>query len=160
MVQCGEIQTKICMVLYRYMTAELQLWLFVRMICFSSLMTDFWISSDDERNPLKNTVRTDKSEVQIVHFDVSDIYIFKEHRIFRRLVSTNRVSLSVEQLMANINCGKWELEFINEYHSDRDVLYQCWIWMNHASFHIECQITLDCDKIVYHWNNLCENKPW
>ena len=62
----------------------------------------FWISSDDERNPLKNTVRTDKSEVQIVHFDVSDIYIFKEHRIFRRLVSTNRVSLSVEQLMANI----------------------------------------------------------
>ena len=142
------------------MTAELQLWLFVRVICFFIFDDGFWISSDDERNPLKNTVRTDKSEVQIVHFDVSDIYIFKEHRIFRRLVSTNRVSLSVEQLMANINCGKWELEFINEYHSDRDVLYQCWIWMNHSPFHIECQITLDCDKIVYHWNNLCENKPW
>ncbi len=120
----------------------------------------FWVSFEDERNPFNNTVRTDKSEVQIVHFDVPDIYIFKELRIFRRLVSTKRICLSVEQLMANINCGKWELEFIYEYHSDRGVLYQCWIWMNHAPFHIECQIALDCDKTVYHWNNLCENKPW
>ena len=30
----------------------------------------FWISSDDERNPLKNTVRKDKSDVHILQFDV------------------------------------------------------------------------------------------
>lgn len=120
----------------------------------------FWVSPTDKRNPFGNIVRTDKSEIQLVRFEVSDIHIFKEVRVFHRMVSTKRVSFSLEKLMANINSGKWELEFVYEYHAHKGVLYQCWIWMKQPPYHMECQIVIDCEEIEYHWNNLCEDRTW
>lgn len=120
----------------------------------------FWISPIAESNPFGYTAKTDKSEIQLIQFNVSNIYIFKEFRLLRRPVIIKRDSLDLEKLMANINCGKWELEFINEYHARKDVLYQCCIWTKQRPYHMDCQIELDCDAIEYHWNDLRKDRPW
>lgn len=120
----------------------------------------FWIIADTENNTNRETLKTDKSQLKIRNYDISDLYVFKEIRLFRRLISTHRVRLSLEKLAANINKGKWELEFIYEYHSFHSVLFSCWIWSKSKPYHRECQLIIGCDAMECFWNNLCEDKPW
>ena len=120
----------------------------------------FWILKSNGNNPYAKTLRTDASQLKLCNFDVSNIYVFHEFHLFRRLISIKRVSLNLEALMDNINSGKWELEFLYEYHTYHGVLYQCCIWSKRKPYHMEAQLIIDCESIEYFWNNLCEDKPW
>lgn len=120
----------------------------------------FWIVADTVNNPNHTTLRTDTSQLKIRNYALSDLYLFKEIRLFRRLISTQRVSLNFKTLMNNINSGKWELEFLYDYHAPHGVLFFCWIWSKNKPCHKECQLILDCDGMECSWNKLCEDKPW
>lgn len=120
----------------------------------------FWIVANTINNPSSTTLRTDKSQLKLRNYDISHIYLFKQIRLFRRLISTQRVSLNVKTLMDNINRGKWELEFLYEYHAYHGVLFCCCLWTKDIPYSIECQLILDCDDMQCYWNQLCEDKPW
>lgn len=119
----------------------------------------FWITSNTKNNQYDNTLRTDKSQLKICNYEVSDIYIFKEIRLFRHLISTHRVPLNLDKLMENINSGKWKLEFLYEYHFYHRVLFMCWIWSKSKPYHRECQLIIDCDGMECFWNKLREDCP-
>ena len=120
----------------------------------------FWVVANTEHNLHGNTLRTDKSLLKIENFEISKIYIFKEIRVFRRLVSTRRVWMSVDALVKKINTGKWELEFISEYHSGHEVLFGCWILFESRFYHRECQLFIRYDAMGCFWNRLREDCPW
>lgn len=120
----------------------------------------FWVLTTNENNPHNETFKTDLSQLKVCNFEIENIYIFNKFRLFRRLISTKRIDITIETLIDNINNGKWELEFLYEYHTYQGMLFNCWIWMNQKPCHKECQIALQCDDMEYFWNNICIDKPW
>lgn len=120
----------------------------------------FWCLPTNKNNSSDNAFRTDLSQIEISKFEIQNIYLFNEKRLFGRLISTKRIDISLEMLTQKINSGQWQLEFLYEYHGFNEVLYHCWIWMNKKPYHKECQITIMYNDIKYLWNNICEDKPW
>lgn len=120
----------------------------------------FWIIGTNENNLYNNTFGTDISQLKICNFEVVDIYVFSEFRLFHHLINTRRVSIKLETLIRNINSGKWKLEFLYTYQAYRGVLFHCCIQMKHRPYHKECQIVIDCDDMEFFWNNICKDKPW
>lgn len=119
-----------------------------------------WAIANTAFNPNNRTFRTDKAQLKLCNFNIDSIYIFKEIRLFRRIISTHRIPLSFEKLTENINSGKWELEFIYEYTKYHETLFSCCICSAHKPYSIECQMILDYDDMECFWNNLREDNPW
>ncbi|MBQ8687827.1 MAG: hypothetical protein IJ512_04680 [Ruminococcus sp.] len=120
----------------------------------------FWMTADSRFNPYGVTCRTDTSQLRICKFDIQDIYLFDEIRLLRRHIGTLRKSIPIEKLLENINCGKWQLEFLYEYHAWRRVLFECMIWFDKRPYSKACQLSVCCDEMRYFWNRICEDKTW
>lgn len=120
----------------------------------------FWICGDTKNNRHDKTLRTDRARLRISGYDISDVYIFKDIRLFRRLVSTQRISIDLNTLLKNINSGKWALEFIYEYHTFQGVMFLCYIWFKSKPYCRECQLFIENKGMECFWNNLREDCPW
>lgn len=120
----------------------------------------FWIDATNIQNPFCKLLQTDTSQLRFCRYDALEIYSFHEFRIVQRPVSTIRKSISPEVFIQNINSGKWQLEFISEYHEGSSLLFHCWLWFEKRPYHRECQVMIDCDHREYGWNSICEDKPW
>ena len=121
----------------------------------------FWINEINKQNPFGKTLRTDKALIRFVNFDFDSIYIFKTICLFRRFIFTRRVEVSFEKFIENLNIGKWQFEFIDEFYAGNyGALFNGWVYFNDGKSHYDCQIQLRFTKMVYSWNKICEDKPW
>lgn len=122
----------------------------------------FWMIENNKHNPFGKTLRTDKSEIRFVNcqLDSISIYIFKVFHLFRKPVLTNRIEIPLENLMYQINSGKWRFEFIDEYYACNEALFNGWIRFDKKPYHMECQLQLLFEDMKYSWNRICEDKPW
>lgn len=112
----------------------------------------FWVINEDN-----GAYRTDKAEIRIKNYDIRSIWLF--HKIWRKKMFSLRTNLEIKKLIKEINSGK-QLEFINEYHTYRCVLWECWIWFERKPYHKELDMAIDNDGITYCWNNIREDRPW
>ena len=62
--------------------------------------------------------------------------------------------------MKMLRSGKYELEFITEYHTDISSLYQCWMWKKNFGVEAECQFELVAKSIEYRWNEILYDREW
>ena len=123
----------------------------------------FWIGQDNKQNPYKKTVRTEKSELRFTDFDIDDIYIFKMYNLFKKFYHTSRVEVSLEKLISNVNSGKWTFEFLYEYYTSsrqREAIFKGCVNVVNKQKHYDCQIELDCSKMIYSWNKIDEDAIW
>lgn len=120
----------------------------------------FWVVGNTQHNTNNETYRSDSSQLKLINYDVANIYVYNKTRLFTRLINTRRISLELEILIANVNSGKWELEFLSEYRTYRGVFFTCLILSKKRPYMRECQLFLDHDEMKCYWNNLCLDKPW
>ena len=120
----------------------------------------FWIIPEHEFSDVEETVRTDKSRVNFHLEDSSledvSIYIYR-NSIFGK---TLREELPLDKLISLINEKNYRLEFIYQYKSYNDLLFECWLWFDKKPYHYECQLKIPTSKAIYCWNNLCKDKKW
>ena len=91
-------------------------------------------------------------------FDAIDIY--KTVRIFGKPVLCRRLQLDDSTFLKMFQTGKYELEFITEYHAAISSLYQCWIWQKNSGVYAECQFELATKSIEYRWNEIRYDREW
>ena len=121
----------------------------------------FCLIFNHKNNNLNYTVRTDSSKTEFFidreYFETIKIYVFKKN-LFGSVI---RKELELDKLINLVNSEKYNLEFIYQYKGDnRLTIFECWIHSNNRRYPIECHIYLPIEKIVYCWNNLCENAKW
>lgn len=120
----------------------------------------FWITSEHELNCLEKTVRTDSSKVEF-HFSQNDendvtFYVFSK-TIFGKVV---REEWQLNKLINAINSNNCKLEFLYQYKGYNEQIIECWLWSDKKPYHKECQLKISATKVVYCWNDLCEEKTW
>ena len=117
----------------------------------------FWVYDEDNEGGM---IKTETAEVRIVGAADGEVHLFRELRLFRRRICTTRITVPLETLAANLNSGRWELEFLYEYHGGVGVIYQGWLWMKRRPYHRECNLSMGYKKIEYRWNDLQEGRSW
>ena len=120
----------------------------------------FWVTPQHPQNTGENTVRTDASQVDFELLDEEPdnicIYIFQKNR----KGTVIREEWKPEDFINAVNCGEFRVEFITQYKSFQSVLYQCWVWLDKKPYHMECEITLQTEKVAYRWNYLRYDSVW
>ena len=120
----------------------------------------FWISPDHPGSNLSNLVRTDFSKVEYTLEDGADydvtIYVFKKN-IF---IKTIRIEWTIQELLNNINSGKYKLEFLYQYVDYSSRIIECELKLDKKPYRMECVIKISAPEVSYYWNNLCEDRPW
>ncbi len=121
----------------------------------------FWITPYHIENNSEKVMRTDASVVDFSIEDVDDILVrvFTRHRWpgFRNI----RVELwNMEQLISAINSGKCTLEFITQYRSHCEQMWDCVIHSKNKPYYRECQLYLAKTEATFFWNDLREDREW
>lgn len=119
----------------------------------------FWILHNHINNPYKKALRTSEAKVSfelLFHDDIDvKVHVFtsKKRRIFRNKIGIN-------DLIRLINQEHYYLEFLSRYTRDfQSIRFDCWLYSN-SNIHNECELIISTDKVLYQWNQLCEDRPW
>ena len=122
----------------------------------------FWITDTHKENPYGQILRTGKSQMLFsnVDYDFSGIYIFKELKVFKKLMFTNRVSLAMKDFIAKINSGKWSFEIKDELYAWHQAVFVGDVRFNHRPYRREFQIDLNVKEMIYSWNEIREDRVW
>ena len=117
-----------------------------------------WITPSHPENGLQNTVRTDAAIVDLQIRDMEDVVI----RVFVPgfFGKTYVRYWSVEELMKNINSGKYTLEFISLYRAYAEQLWICELHSAKKPYFQTCQIHLPETEAVFRWNELRSEYTW
>lgn len=59
-----------------------------------------------------------------------------------------------EKFINTVNTRVFQVEFITQYKSYQSFLFKCWIWFDKVPYHSECEIIINCENMVYNWNQL------
>jgi len=90
----------------------------------------------------------------------ASIDLYKTLRIFGKTLVCYRQQIDYPAFLSMFRSGKYELEFITEYHAWPSNLYQCWIWKKDSGVYAECQFELASKSIEYRWNEICYDHEW
>lgn len=118
----------------------------------------FWITPASAYIDHDQPVKTGPSQLcfhgvfEEAPFDAIDIY--KTIRFFGKSVFCRRLQPEYAAFLKIFESGKYELEFITEYHSSVSSLYQCWIWKKESGTDAECQFEITSKSIEYRWNDI------
>ena len=120
----------------------------------------FWITPDHKSSNLQETVRTDSSRVDFYMTEggLEDITIFVfQKNIFR---NTIREKWTIQELINLVNDGVFRLEFIGQFKSYNEILWECRLDFDKAPYSYECQMKIPTTKVIYRWNNLRPKRVW
>ena len=128
-------------------------------VCFDD---GFWMLGNSEYNTCEETVRTDKSQLNFIDFDeeISIFYLFKNHYLLGKRICTTRKKMTFDEVKNKVNNGVWNLEIVEEYHAWRRVLLWGTVRVKKRRRVHEFQITIDCEKTEYCWNNIRTERKW
>lgn len=90
----------------------------------------------------------------------NSIHIYKTTRLFRHPILCRRLQPEYPAFLKMFQSGKHKLEFVAEYHSPMESLYQCWIQKKNGGMIAECQFDLFAKSIEYRWNEMQSEPAW
>ena len=124
----------------------------------------FWITPDSDYIDRDRPVKTGPAQLCISGvfadepFNTIDMY--KTIHIFGKKLLCIRHQLEYSDFIKLFQQGKYELEFITEYHSSITSLYQCWVWKKNTGIDSECQFEITAKSIEYRWNEILYDREW
>lgn len=124
----------------------------------------FWITPASPHNPHESPVKTGSAQLCIhgvfadAPFDAIDLY--KTVRVFGKPIFCRRLQPEYADFLKLFQSGKYELEFITEYHASISSLYQCRIWKKNSGLDSECQFEISAKSIEYRWNDIRNDRKW
>jgi len=109
----------------------------------------YWLSEANNQNPYKKILRTDASCLTLLNANCEDIFF-------------GGTKLSWDKFCSNITSGQWSFECITECYAGNKSVYSGWIWTEEGFYqpNPECNIWFTFQKLVYNWNNICEDRQW
>ena len=122
------------------------------------LSDGFWVTPYHEENNLNRTVRTDAAVVDFRIENIDDIILDVFTRnIFKK---TKSELWEMNELMNGINSGKCTIEFIHQYRTFFEQMWQCAIRSEKKPYYRECQLHLPETEAIFRWNNLRPDCEW
>ena len=118
-----------------------------------------WIAPTHRDNDLGKVVKTDSAVVDFRISNIDDIVV----RVFTQTHFTRRTKVEIwemRDLMDSINRGKCTIEFIYQYRTHFEQMWQCAIRSNVKPYYRECQLHLPDTDAVYRWNDLRPDHEW
>ena len=118
-----------------------------------------WIAPTHKENILGKVVKTDAAVVDFRIEDIDDIIV----RVFTRNRFTRRTKVEIwemRDLMESVNSGEYKIEFIYQYRTYFEQMWQCAIRSNVKPYYRECQLHLPDTDAVYRWNDLRPDHEW
>ena len=121
----------------------------------------FWITPGHIENTSEKTVRTDASAVDFSMEDIDDVIVcvFTSHR-WLGFRNTSVDYWDVRKLISAVNSGKCILEFITQYRSYCEQMWDCAIRSHKNQYYRECQLYLPNAKAAFYWNKLRLDCEW
>ncbi len=124
------------------------------------LYDGFWIGSEHELSNLDYTVRTSPARVDFhllrgIEEDIVIYYI--ERDIFKRDI---RKTMTLSEFVKRLNRGDFEFEFLYEFKCFDSYVVDGYLRSKKRPCRRECMIRGEFSKIVYYWNELCEERRW
>ena len=134
----------------------------------NSLIIDFpdgfWITPASTHIDHNRPVKTGPAQLCIcgIYADApfNAIDVFKTIRIFGKPFLCRRLQPEFTDFLKMFQHGKYELEFITEYHCSTTSFYQCWIWKKNVGVDSECQFEITAKNIEYRWNDILYDHEW
>ena len=124
----------------------------------------FWVLPVSSHNGHDKPVKTGHAQLcfhgvfKDEPFDAIDVY--KTTHIFTKPIFCRRLQPEYADFLEMFKTGKYELEFITEYHAHISSLYQCWIWKKGIGLDAECQLEITAKNIEYRWNEILYDHEW
>lgn len=118
----------------------------------------FWLTPVSSHNDHALPIKTGPAQLCLrvisedAPFDAIDLY--KTVRIFGKDVFCRRLQPDHSMFLKLFQTGKYDLEFISEYHAPKSSLYQCCIWKRNSGVYADCQLELTFESIEYRWNEI------
>ena len=127
----------------------------------------FWItpvsSYIDHDRPLKTGPAQLCIRGFLENFEFDSIDVYKTTHIFGKPVLCRRLQPEDSAFLKLFQKGKYELEFITEYHKGYMPilsLYQCMIWYKKFRKWYECQFEMTAESMEYRWNEILQDREW
>jgi len=118
----------------------------------------FWIYSGHAEN---NTGKTVKTDAAVVDFFIEDLDEIKAHVLTPKLFGTKKEELwEVKDVIDLINGGNCSIEFIYQYRTFFEQMWECAIRSEKKPHYRRCQLHLPKSKAVFRWNNLRNDCVW
>lgn len=110
-----------------------------------------WLMPEHPDNKTHQVVRTKAAQV-LFHLDPQrdmEIYLFKETQFGQTL----REEWTIHHLMALVNSGERNIEFIIDYRSRSFAayLYKCALAKGSQPGDLECEIAIPAEQAIYRW---------
>ena len=119
----------------------------------------FWITPTHKGNDLGKVVKTDSAVVDFRIANIDDIVV----RVFTRNRFTRRTKVEIwemRDLMESVNSGEYKIEFIYQYRTYFEQMWQCAIHSRKKLYYRECQLHLPDTEAVFRWNELRPDHEW
>jgi|GEM_PF-2222494 len=109
----------------------------------------YWIIESNPQNPYNKTIKTGASSLTLVNARCEDI-IFGGKKF------------SWNDLVQNINSGKWSFECNAECYSDNKSVYLGFVCVGKVYYtpNPECHIWFTFQELVYNWNTVHKGRRW
>ena len=59
-----------------------------------------------------------------------------------------------------VNKGEFCVEFITRRNEYAALAFECWLVFDAPPYHLDCEITMNCEAETYLWNELRYDRPW
>ena len=66
----------------------------------------------------------------------------------------------MEYFATQINNGRWQFEFVDELYAWHTAVFNGWLWFDKKPYHLECQLQLSFEDMIYSWNKIWEDRSW
>jgi hypothetical protein len=123
------------------------------------LAEGLWIAPTHRDNDLGKVVKTDSAVVDFRIANIDDIVV----RVFTRNRFTRRTKVEIwemRDLMESVNSGEYKIEFIYQYRTYFEQMWQCAIHSRKKLYYRECQLHLPDTEAAFRWNDLRPDHEW
>lgn len=87
--------------------------------------------------------------------EFDSIYVYRTVRLFRKIILCRRIKLETKEFLKFFEQGKYELEFLTEWHAPMSSLYKCMICKKGSGWTMhECEFEINARNIEYRWNEM------
>lgn len=87
--------------------------------------------------------------------EFDSIYVYKIVRLFRKIFFCRRKQLKTRDFLKFFEKGKYELEFLTEWHAPMSFLYKCLILKKDSEKRVyECEFEITARNIEYRYNEI------
>ena len=111
----------------------------------------------DQDRPLKTGPAQLRFHEIFIDAPFDSIDLFKTTRLFGKPILCRRLQPEYPDFLKIFASGRYELEFITEYHAAISTLYQCWIWKKNRGMVAECQFQITAKGVEYCWNEILKD---